>query len=141
MPTYDPKQVKVFFGSLILHGFMDGTMIQVAQDEDTYMKHTGADGEVCRIRNRNEGGKITITLQQSSPSNDDLSALHALDKLSGFAQAPVMVKDLRGTLLVSASEAWLTRFADVSLGKEIEGREWTIDCAQLKVVSVGSAVV
>jgi hypothetical protein len=141
MATFDPQAVKVFYGPLILHGFMDGTMIQVAQDEATFSKHIGGDGEGCRVRNRNEGGKITVTLQQSSPSNDDLSTMHNADKLTGIGQQSVMVKDLRGTLLVSASEAWLEKFADISIGKEIEGREWTIDCMKLRVVSVGSALV
>lgn len=139
MATYDPLAVKVFFGSLLLHGFMDDTMIEVSEDESRFTKHTGGDGETCRVRNRNEGGKIKVTLQQSSTANDDLSAQHLIDKALGFGQQSVMVKDYRGTTLVAADSAWLEKFADITFGKEIKAREWTIDCEKLKILSVGSA--
>lgn len=137
--TYDPLYVRVIYGSLILHGFMDGTMITVERDEDTYTKHTGCDGEVARSRNRNQGGKVTLTLLQSSASNTDLSTMAALDEASNAGKAPLMVRDLLGNTLAAAGEAWIMKPATITYGKEIEGREWVLDCAQLEVF-VGEAL-
>jgi len=118
---------------------MDNTFIELTLDEDQFTKHVGADGERCRIRSRNRGAKLKVTLQQSSTFNDDLSALHFLDLETNEGAVPVMVKDRRGTTVVSASEGWVMKPADITIGKEFNGREWTLDLGEVEVFHVGSA--
>lgn len=140
MATYDPGLVRLIYGSILLQEFMDGTFIEVESDEDSFMKHIGADGHPVRVRNRNEGGKIRATLQQSSRSNPSLSAMHQLDLLTGLRQNPILLTDLRGNTIVSSSESWILRWAPISFGKEIEGRVWEFDCGKLNQF-VGAALI
>ena len=95
--TYSPADVAVIYGGAIISGFANGTFITVSRDEDAFMKSVGADGEVCRSRNANRSGSITLTLLQSSASNDVMSAFAAADALSGAVPLPIQIKDNTGT--------------------------------------------
>lgn len=137
---YDPKAVIVTWGPYLLSGFMDGTFITVARDEDAFMKKIGVDGEVARARNQNKGGSVTFTLLQTSSSNDALSAEALNDELTGTGSHPLMIKDLFGTTLRMAPNAWVKKLAEDEFAKEISGREWTLDCDQVTGI-VGGALV
>ena len=138
--NYDPKRVVVYYQGIRLEGFMDGTFVTAEYDEDNFEGFSGADGDVTRIRNRNEMGTVTITLTQSSPSNDSLAAQHEVDLLSGVGYGALMVKDLNGTEFVTAAQAWIKKAATVSFADGVEGREWAFGCAKIKV-SPGGALV
>lgn len=138
--NYDPARVVVTFKGIPIRGYMDGTFVSIERDEDSFEKAVGAAGDVTRVRNRNRAGRATITIQQSSPTNDELSANVLLDEQTGLGYGPFMVKDLNGTTLASAAVAWLTRPASVSFADGAEGREWMIDCADL-TLAVGGALV
>jgi hypothetical protein len=135
--TYDPAQVVCTFLGVPLSGFADGTFIKVAFDEDSYSKQVGADGEAARARNQNLGGSIALTLQQSSASNDILSANWAADR-AGLGAGPFMVKDLNGTTLAVAPVAWIKKLPDAEFGKELGSREWTFDTGRLVEVVGGN---
>ena len=140
--NYDPGRVVVTLGAIIV-GYMDGSFVKVARNEATFKTQVGAGGDVTRVRSRNKTGAVTITLQQSSPSNDYLSGLHAIGELTGFAGLdirPLTVKDLNGTTLYHAAEAWVEKPADGEFADDGLGREWTIACAELKMHSGGSVL-
>lgn len=138
--NYDPARVVVTFKGIPIRGYMDGTFVSVERDEDSFEKAVGAAGDVTRVRNRNRAGRATLTLQQSSPTNDQLSATVLLDEQTGLGYGPLMIKDLNGTTLASAAIAWLVRPASVSFADGAEGREWMIDCAELTLAVGGSLV-
>jgi hypothetical protein len=125
--TYDPQQVSLSIGGQIASGFADGTFISVEPDEDTFTKVTGADGDVSRSKTANESATLTLTLAQTSPFNDILSALAAADKVSSTGVFPVIIKDNSGTTVVSSGAGWIRRLPTSGFGKEIENREWIID--------------
>ena len=58
-----------------MSGFADGTFLTVDRDDDQWAKVTGADGTSTRIKSNNRSGNMTLTLKQSSPSNDVLSRI------------------------------------------------------------------
>jgi hypothetical protein len=135
--TYDPAQIVVTLGPYLLSGFAEGTFVKVSRDEDAFLKKTGVDGETARARNKNRGGKVELTLLQSSASNDTLSAIAQAGELTGTDVYPLLIKDLLGTTLVMAPLAWPQKPADVEEGKEISDRAWTIDCASPMQMTVG----
>jgi hypothetical protein len=139
---YDPERVVCMFRGIPISGFMDGTMIAVEYDEDAVMKTVGGQGAVTATVNANRSGKFTFTLVQGSPTNDLLSELCAALRAPGAAllTGPILVKDLNGTTLCSAAEAWVTKIAKTEFAKEITGREWVIDCAKL-VMNTGGSVL
>lgn len=137
--TYDPKQVVVSIGGIPISGYLDGTFIQVTRDEDAFAKKTGADGETSRAKSNSRGGSVTLSLAQTSLSNDALSALAAVDENTGNGVVPLLVKDVRGTSLIASASAWIKKLPDTIYSKEIEGREWVIDCADLQIFVGGNA--
>lgn len=137
---YDPVQVVVTFKGVLVQGYADGAFVAVARDEDTFSKSTGAGGDTVRVRNRNRNGSITVTIQAESPTNDSFSAIAALDEASGLGTGAVQVKNLNGTTLCSAAQAWLVRPADSEYAKDAGTREWKIDCHDLKML-VGGALI
>lgn len=131
--TYSPKAIVATVGPCILRGFVDGSMIRVARDVDQFSKVVGADGEVTRVESANKSGTLVASLQSSSLANDELSVL----ALSG-ACVPVTVKDLNGTTLAFAPNGWVRKPADVEYGKDVSGREWTIDLDDLTLFVGGT---
>jgi hypothetical protein len=127
--TYDPQQVSLSMGGQIASGFADGTFISVERDEDTFNKVTGADGQVSRSKTANKSATLTLTLAQTSPFNDILSALAAADEVSSTGVFPVILKDNSGTTIVSSGAGWIRKPPTSGFGKEIENREWVIDMA------------
>jgi len=139
MKQYDPKQLIITFANVPISGFDAGSFVKVARNEDTWTLSVGADGQSARTRNQNRSGIVVFTLQQSSPSNDVLSAFAVQDELLGVGVAPMLVKDLVGTSLYAAQNAWVKKPADTEFAKEFQSREWTIECSDLNVF-VGGAL-
>lgn len=138
MKTFDPKLHVVTWGPYLLDGFGDGTFISAKRDEQAFTKKTGVDGEVARSRNRNRGGTVEVTLLQSSSKNDVLSAEMLNDELAGTGVHPLEVKDLLGTTVLFAQQAWLQKPADLERAKEIGTNTWTFDCDALEMLVGGS---
>lgn len=125
--TYDPDKVIVTFGGVPLSGYADGTFVNVERAEDAFTLSVGADGETARTRNLNKSGTITITLMQSSASNDLLSGAAIADESTGLGIFPVMIKDMAGTTLAIAANAWVKKMANAEFGKEHGDREWVLE--------------
>jgi len=135
--TYDPTKVVIIVGGAIMGGFADGTFVAVEYENDFFTKVTGADKQTTRVKQNDFSGNITLTLAQSSPSNDVLSAFVVLDKTTNKGIVPVLIKDLSGTTLVSSAYAWVRKPPALEFSKEVSNREWILDCAELDVVVGG----
>lgn len=131
--TYNPLLVVITFKGNIISGFADGTFLMVERDTETFSKVIGASGEVCRVRSLDRSGKATITLLQSSVSNDILSAINTLDELTGEGVGAFLVSDLNGTTLLAAPNAWIEKPASAEFGKELSDREWVLALDQVEM--------
>lgn len=125
--TYDPKQVIVTFGTVIVSGYAEGTFIAIAQNGDSFEKQRGADGGVDRVNKNASDYAVTLTLKQTSLTNDALSVIAALDKASNTGKLPLVVKDINGTSLFFAEQAWIGKEPDPEDGDAISSREWRFD--------------
>jgi hypothetical protein len=135
--TYDPKSVIITVGGVPMSGFSDGTFCEIVRDEATWTKVVGADGYVTRGKTNNFSGTMTLTLKQSSPSNDVLSGFIALDELTNSGIVPVLVKDLSGNSTYFSGQGWVQQYSNSTFDKAITDREWTIALATLDLF-VGS---
>lgn len=135
--TYDPADVLGTLGPVIFSGYADGTFLSVEKAEDTFSVSIGASGHQTRVRNRNESGTVTLTLQASSRVNDALSTLHNLDLISNSGKAPLLIKDAEGTTLVAAEDAWVKKIPAVEFSKDMPTRTWVIECPKLVVFAGG----
>ena len=136
--TYDPKQVAVIIGGNIITGFTDGTFVMVERNDPAFNLKVGVDGIGTRAKTNNQSGKITITLHQSSASNDTLSALASADELSNTGVVPAMVRDASGRTLCTALTAWVQKYANGEFAKEVTNRVWVIETDQLIIFDGGN---
>jgi hypothetical protein len=137
--TYDAGRVVITFGPHVLTGYADGTFVKASRDNDTFTKRTGADGFGTRTRMRSRAGSIELTLEQTSPSNDYLAGVAISDELLGNGVMPAVVKDLNGTTLSSAAEAWIRKPSDIEGAKEAGTRTWILDTCDLFILPGGNS--
>lgn len=138
LKNYDASQVSIIVGPSVITGLVAGSFVSVERYEDSFNTQVGREGEVARSKSNNRTGKITLKLQQTSPSNAILSALNILDELSGAGVVPVLVRDASGNSLHAAAEAWIKKPANAEYGKEAGEREWVIECADLETAPAGN---
>ena len=124
--TYSPDRVIVLVNGVPLRGFGEDTFVEITPDADLSTKQVGADGEVARSISTNKCCEVTVTLQQTSPSNDFLSTLIEVDALSGGVLFPLTIQDLRGRTMFAVSQAWISKRPTLTFGREVTNREWSI---------------
>ena len=130
--TYNPALVTLSIAGVTLTQFAKGTFINVEYDSDAFSDEVGTRGEVVRVRSADERGTIKATLMAASPSNDALSALAALDRLTGQGVGAALVKDVTGTSIHSAANAWIKKIPPKPYSTEADTVEWEFRCANLK---------
>lgn len=139
LKTYDPKLVVLTVGGVPISGYADGTFISVERSNDMFTKVAGADGIVSRAKSNDKSGTITVTLAQTSSSNDILSAYAKQDELSNTGVKTVNCKDVSGRSTFFTATAWVRRLPGSEFGKEITNREWVLDCDSLEILVGGHA--
>lgn len=125
--SYDPKNIKITVGGFPISGFADGSFVTVERNEDMWTLQVGADGEAARSKSNNRSGRLTVSLLQTSASNDVLSAFAQADDVGGAAQFPVSVEDALGNSLFFTDTAWVKKMAPAPYGKEAAAREWVLE--------------
>lgn len=138
--NYDPKQVVVTFGPVIFTGYPEGTFVQVTRSGDNFTKKKGADGTINRTNNNAFDFTVTATLMQTSLTNDALSAILAADVNDNQGIFPLTIKDLLGTTLFFAQEAWIKKDPDDEFSNEAGDREWQFDTGIAQKFTGGSVL-
>ena len=128
--TYNPKDLVVIFGTEKLHGFSEDDMITIKPSGDGTIKYVGADGEVGRSIDPDSTLEISISLASTSASNDTLMSYYELDRETGAGMVPLAIKDLSGSTVVAASQAWVKNVPEAKKGRKIDTQEWTIYTGQ-----------
>lgn len=139
--TYDASKVIATVDGNTMSGFADGTFIVVERTEDSFTNVTGADGQTSRSKSNNRSGTATITLCQTSPSNEVLSILLARDEKDGNAVFPFQLKEVGTDKRLFSATAWIKRMPNVEYGKEINNIEWALDLADISFNITGSTGV
>lgn len=139
LKTYDPKLVVLTVGGVPISGYADGTAITVERSNDMYTKTSGNDGIVSRAKSNDKSGTVTVTLAQTSSSNDVLSGFHKQDELSNTGVKVINCKDVSGRSTFFSGLAWIRKYPNSEFAKEISNREWVIDCDNLDIFVGGHA--
>lgn len=136
--TYDPSQIIVTWGAIIMTGFAEGTFITIARNGDLFEKSRGADGSVDRINKNANDFSVTLTLKQTSISNDLISTQMTIDITTNVGALPLTVKDLNGLELFFAAKAWVGKDPDDDYGDALGNREWRFDTGPAAKFTGGS---
>lgn len=139
--TVDAKSVLVSVGGFPISGFVDGTFLEITADDQQFLKVTGADGYVTRVKSNDYGAVMTLTLSQSSPSNDILSGIFNADRLNNLGVVPILIKDMTGTTIIFSGTGWIQQFPDISYGNDITDRAWIFDLANVDLFIGGNGVL
>lgn len=128
--TYSPGDVVVIVNDIILSGFTDTSIITVEPNVQSFSKYVSTDGLVTRVRSSDRTASCTITLKQTSPSNDVLTELLNDDLNAGDQVFPFSLSDNFGATLISSETAWIQGWPSTALGSEVNERSWVIDLAK-----------
>jgi len=129
--NYDPQDVMVAFAGRTLTGFGEGTYITASKDESKWTTHVGAQGEVRRSRNRHPIGRITVTLDRTSPDYDFM-----IQKMNSNDIDPCYVIDRNDKKVTAGgSEAWIAEFPDFegTAGDDTPETEFEIEIADYEM--------
>ena len=111
MKTYDPNQFDVIFAGYRLSGFAEGSMISLTHEANSFTDKIGVDGGVTRERSADKRATLTVSLMQTSESNEDLSALYNADRdaANGSGVGELRIVDRAGTTVFEAAKAWIQK--------------------------------
>ncbi len=132
--NYDFRQCVVTVAGVPIEGFGDGDSVSIERASDDYTMQIGVDGEGARSKQNNKSGTITLTLMAGSPSNAYLQGLYLADEVSGAAAFPIVIADLRGSLLAGCTAAWVKKLPTRALGRDNGTVEWAFDTIALEIV-------
>lgn len=141
MKVYDSSEISLVLGLIsISEGLAEDAFVTIAFAENAFVTKVGADGTVTRSKTRNKSATITITLDQASAHNAELSAVYNLDvnAPNGAGVMPILIKDRQGTSLYIGAKAWISKHPDVTFGKNSTDRVWEISVASLEAITGGN---
>ena len=123
MPTYDPKMVVITFGGVPITGFAEDSFVECTPSEEGFSRKVGADGEVVRSKSNNRCYDVTVTLLQTSLSNNSLAAAQLSDELTGLGMLPLSITEISSGSEHFFPQAWVER-PSWSRGKEAGEQQW-----------------
>lgn len=135
--TYNPKKNIIIYGAKQLTGFAEDDMITIKPLGDGMQIFSGADGEVGRSIDPNSTYEVTVSLATSSKSNDYLSNCFNKDRKTGNNMLPLIIKDLSGSTLFFAKQAWIKNFPETKRGRKISNHDWTFNTGQVDDPIIG----
>ena len=135
--TYDPKKNIIIYGGRQLTGFAEDDMITINPLGAGMQIYSGADGEVGRGIDPNQTFEVKVSLATSSKSNDYLSECYNKDRRTGSYMLPLTIKDLSGSTLFFAKQAWVQNFPESKKGRKIDKQDWTFNTGQVNDPVIG----
>jgi len=138
--TIKIKPINPLYKPFSVVGFGEGEFLTVELADDDYTTVSGADGLVVRSFKPNPIGNCSLTLQQTSPSNDALTFLRNKDKEiigAGIFTLEVIVPPITndvtqiagirsGLSTVITATGYISKIANYTYGKESGERQWGI---------------
>lgn len=142
--SYSPESVVVVLSnnkfSHSMSGYVDGTFINITRNIPHATLYTGADASNVRVVRAVKNCDVTLTLHQSSESNDVLSQLLILDEesRSGEDIFAITIKDLSGRTVASSESAFIGTSPDIAFGTEVSERPWVLHAINMKIFEGGN---
>jgi len=128
--TFDPKQLIVTFGPIIMSGFAPSSFISIEPDGDYFRVIRGTGGDTERIKIGSGNCIVTISLLQTTPINDLLTTAHLSDVVGNAGVFPLIIKDMGGTQLFMSMKAYIVTPPAVDFSNEVSERKWRFYCPE-----------
>ena len=127
--NYSGNRVVLIFAGILVKGYADGSFLRMSPKSDGFTSRAGADSLVSHSRTNDPRWDVSFILEDSSSSNDPLSALYNADLVApnGAGVGELLVQDLNGRTLFTSEIARIMRCSDVEFAKETGTREWKLE--------------
>lgn len=135
--TYSPQDVTVLIAAKTIKGYSKDSLISVEPDKAYVTTKRAADGYISRQLNKTGLFKMTISLAQTSDSNDFLGIIMNTDRVLGDSIFPVLINDHSTGSVIFALNAWITKQPAIKFTSGIETREWELALAEPIIVNSG----
>ena len=137
---YNADLYVISLGGVRIQGFADGEFANIKPTRPKFERVVGVDGEVARARNSDRTVEIKLMLLQTSASNLYLSTLLQMDMdaPNGAGVVPLLMQDISGNSVVTADQAWVVDFAELSYDRGVKTTEWTIHTGMAIYVAGGN---
>jgi len=149
LATFSPADVTVVISqessgiAFIVSGFSEDSIVQIERVAETYALYTGADNTSTRVYNANNSARITLSLQQTSASNDLLTQVWANDKATRNSSGlfSIHVKDNSGRSNYFSDDAYIGVVPNSNFSNSMQTRDWVIHAHNLDSVIGGNAIL
>jgi hypothetical protein len=148
LSTFAPADVTIVISQSssgiahIISGYSQDSIVQVERSAETYTMYTGADNTSTRIYNANKSAKLSISLQQTSASNDILTQLYLNDAATRNSTGlfSIQVKDNSGRSNYFSDDAYIAVVPNSNFANSMQVRDWIIQAHNLDSIIGGNAV-
>ncbi len=140
---FNPDEVTLTVGGKLIGGFADGGFLEIAEPSPRVTKVVGTDGEVVISRHMDRSGEGTLTLLQTSDSNDvfqDMADAMATGDLVG-AIKPFYAADRNGRAKHEATHCWVAEAPSSGYDRGAQPRAWKLGFGTLKNAIRGSKLL
>lgn len=149
LATFAPNDVNVVItqrSSGIAHivsGYSEDSIVNIERVAETFTMYTGADNTSTRIYNANKSATVTLSLQQTSASNDILSLLYSNDSASRNSSGlfSLQISDASGRSRYFSDDAYVGVVPNSAFGNSMQTRDWVLHAHNLDTYIGGNAVL
>lgn len=129
--------------SHVVQGFSEDSIVNIERNAETFTMYTGADNTSTRIYNANKSATLTLSLQQTSASNDILSLLYQNDSASPSSEGlfSISVTDSSGRSRYFSDDAYIGVVPNSPFANSMQTRDWIIHAHNLETYIGGNALV
>lgn len=129
--TYRADEVSVNIKGRLIEGYGEDEFVSIEMSAPRTTKTVGSSGEVVFSQNADKSGTVTITLLQSSASNDYFQEwLDRNERGPGLDYRPLVVRDLNGRAKFSAPHCTIEEEPQITYGRSASMRAWKIGFAR-----------
>lgn len=149
LATFAPNDVTVVItqrSSGIAHivsGYSEDSIVNIERTAETFTMYTGADNTSTRIYNANKSATVTLSLQQTSASNDILSLLYANDSATRNSSGlfSLQISDSSGRSRYFSDDAYVGVVPNSQFGNSMQVRDWVLHAHNLDTYIGGNAIL
>lgn len=147
LATFAPNDVTIIITQTstgiahIVSGFSEDSIVNIERMAETYTLYTGADNTGTRVYNANKSATLTLSLQQTSVSNDVFSLLYQNDGRNSEGLFSIQVKDNSGRSNYFSDDAYIGVVPNAQISNSMQTRDWVIHAFNLDSFHGGNAVV
>lgn len=138
LASYSPEDVSIIVSvngfSHSINGYADGTFVNITRLVLGSEPYSSSDNANARVVRANYNATITLSLAQTSESNDILSQLLRNDSITRDSTwlFSVLIKDNTGRSHYFSRQCYIGGHPDSNFSTTIDNRDWLIHCTKLE---------